>query len=150
MAHEASRRVGCPEGVVEQAEKVAGFEALKGQQYMNLTTFRKDGSPVRTPIWFSEVGGQLYVFTGRNTGKVKRIRNDGGVLVYPCNMRGRSLGPETGGVARLLSPEESSVAKESLNRKYGLQKRAFGPIQRLLGRGEEVYLEISPAPENKA
>ena len=38
---------------------------------------------------FSEVGGQLYVFTGRNTGKVKRIRNGGGVLVCPCNMRGR-------------------------------------------------------------
>ena len=132
-----------------QKEKTAGFEGLQGRQYVNLTTFRKDGSPVRTPLWFSEVGGHLYAFTGRNTGKVKRIRNDGGVLVCPCNMRGRPLGPETAGAARLLPSGESSVAKESLNRKYGLQKRAFGPIQRLLGRGEEVYLEISPAPENR-
>ena len=133
-----------------QKEKTAGFEALQGHRYMNLTTFRKDGSPVRTPVWFSEAGGQLYVYTGRNTGKVKRIRNDGRVLVGPCNVRGRPLGPETAGVVGLLAVEESSVAKESLNRKYGLQKRAFGPIQRLLGRGEGVYLEVSSRLQNGA
>lgn len=136
--------------MVEQAEKVAGFEALKGRRHMNLTTFRRDGSPVRTPVWFSETGGHLYVFTGRNTGKVKRIRNGGGVLVGPCDMRGRQLGPETAGVARVLPSAERSIAEESLNRRYPLQRQVFGPIQRLLGRGEEVYLEISPAPENRA
>lgn len=133
-----------------QKEKAAGFEALQGHRYINLTTFRKDGTPVRTSLWFSEVGGQLYAYTGRNTGKVKRIRNNGEVLVGPCNIRGRPLGPETAGVVRLLPPGESSVAENSLNRKYGLQKRAYEPIQRLLGRGEGVYLEISPAPENGA
>lgn len=133
-----------------QKDKVAGFEALQGHRYINLTTFRKDGSPVRTSLWFSEVGGQLYAYTGRNTGKVKRIRNNGEVLVGPCNIRGRPLGAETAGVVRLLPSTESSVAKESLNRKYGLQKRAYEPIQRLLGRGEGVYLEISPAPERGA
>lgn len=116
---------------------------------MNLTTFRKNGLPVSTPVWFSEVEGRLYVYTGRYTGKAKRIRNDGGVRVGPCNARGKPLGPETAGVARLLPPEESAVAEESLNRKYGLQKRAFGGLLRLLGRGgEEAYLEISPAPQD--
>jgi benzodiazapine receptor len=115
---------------------------------MNLTTFRKNGLPVRTPVWFSEVGGQLHVYTGHNTGKAKRIRNDGGVLVGPCNARGKPLGSETAGVARLLPPEESAVAEESLNRKYGLQRRTVRLFLRLLGRGyEEVYLEISPAPQ---
>jgi len=112
---------------------------------MNLTTFRGDGTTVRTPVWFSEVGGKLYAFTGQNTGKVTRIRNDGRALVGPCDIRGRSLGAEAAGHALLLEPAESSVARESLNRKYGLQKRAFEPVQRLIGRGAGVYLVISPA-----
>jgi uncharacterized protein len=135
---------------VVQAEKLTGFEALKGRRHMNLTTFRRDGSPVRTPVWFSETGGRLYVFTGRNTGKVKRISNGGGVLVGPCDMRGRPLGPETAGVARVLPSSERSVAEKSLNRRYPLQRQVFGPIQGLLGRGEEVYLEISPSHGNRA
>lgn len=133
-----------------QKEKAAGFEALRGSRHINLTTFRKDGSSVSTPLWFSEVGGRLYAYTGSNTGKVKRIRNDGRALVGPCNIRGRLLGPETAGVVRLLPSGESSVAESSLNRKYGLQKRVFEPIQRLIGRGEGVYLEISPAPQKGA
>lgn len=133
-----------------QMDKAAGFEALRGSRYLNLTTFREDGSSVRTALWFSEVGGRLYAYTGSNTGKVKRIRNDGRALVGPCNIRGKLLGRETASVARLLPSGESSVAESSLNRKYGLKKRALGPIQRLLGRGEGVYLEISPAPEQGA
>ncbi len=126
-----------------------GFEGLRGHRYMNLTTFRKNGEPVRTTVWFAESGGKLYVYTGRNTGKAKRIRQDGSVLVGPCNPLGKPLGPETAAVARFLSPQESTTARELHDAKYGLQKRAAAMmIENVLGFSDEVvYLEISPAPQ---
>lgn len=142
--HSPERKVG---ENVEQKEKAAGFEALRGSRFMNLTTFRKNGTAVKTALWFSEVGGQLYAYTGWYTGKVKRIRDDSRALVSLCDIRGRPRGPEVAGVARLLAPAESPVARESLNNKYGLQKRAFGRIQRFIGRGKGVYLQISPPHE---
>jgi len=96
------------------------------------------------------VGNSTPIRTGLSTGKVKRISNDGRALVGPCNIRGRALGPEAAGTVRLLASADSSVARESLNSKYGLQKRVFGPIQRLIGRGAGVYRQISPALKKSA
>ena len=121
----------------------AGFASLHGHRYMNLTTFRKDGRAVRTPVWFAEDGeGRLYVYTLAKSGKVGRIRRDGDVRVGPSDARGRPLGPEAPGTARLLPPAERASAEALLRRKYGLQKRAFGLLHR--ARGETgVYLTVS-------
>src|SRR5215210_6903940 len=51
------------------------FEALRKRKYVNLTTFRKSGEAVDTTVWFALVDGRVYVQTGRDSGKVKRIRN---------------------------------------------------------------------------
>ncbi|WP_273845995.1 PPOX class F420-dependent oxidoreductase [Rubrobacter calidifluminis] len=123
------------------------FSILEGHDYMNLTTFRRSGEPVRTPVWFAKDGEKLYVYTGRASGKAKRIRNHGGVIVGPCDRRGRPLGPEVAGVARLLAAEESAHPERLLREKYGAQMRLFRGAQRLFGRsGARVYLEITPAP----
>lgn len=126
-----------------------GFEGLQRHRYMNLTTFRKNGEPVKTTVWFAESGGKLYVYTGRNTGKAKRIRQNSSVLVGPCNPVGKSLGPETAAVARILPPQESAAAKELHDEKYGFQKRAAAMmIEHVLGLADEaVYLELSPVPQ---
>ncbi|QXE34006.1 PPOX class F420-dependent oxidoreductase [Streptomyces sp. GMY02] len=76
--------------------------------YVSLTTFRKDGRAVVTPVGCVIEGGTLYVLTPPDTGKVKRIRNSGRVVIAPCNGRGTvpAGAPEVEGVARLLGEQE--------------------------------------------
>jgi PPOX class probable F420-dependent enzyme len=122
------------------------FAALAGHKYINLTTFRRDGTPVTTPVWFAQDGDTLYVMTMASAGKVKRIRNNGQVEIAPASVSGAPLGPAVGGVARVLPPgPEAQRADRALNAKYGLIKRAFDLFGRMRG-GNRVYLAITPRP----
>lgn len=95
---------------------------IAGQKYISLTTFRKNGTAVPTPVWFGEEDGKLYVMTRSDMGKTKRIRNNQQVRVAPCTMRGKVTGPEFPATARLLPPEEFPSARKTITRKYWLAK----------------------------
>lgn len=116
---------------------------LRGQQYMNLHTFRKNGQAVITPVWFAQGNERLYVMTINHSGKVKRIRNHGRVLVGPSDRAGKPLGGTQSGAARMLGGAEAQQANRLLNQKYGWQKRMFDVFMKLVRR-EQVYLEIAP------
>ncbi|MDZ4721346.1 MAG: PPOX class F420-dependent oxidoreductase [Roseiflexaceae bacterium] len=123
-----------------------GFSALDGQQYMNLATFRKNGVAVKTPVWFAADGGKLYVMTIDDSGKIKRIRADSRVLVEPSDQRGRTLGPQAPGTARILPTTEAQRANDLINRKYGFIKKVFDLFARLNGSlKKRAYIEIEPA-----
>jgi PPOX class probable F420-dependent enzyme len=98
---------------------------IHGQKYVCLTTFRKNGVGVVTPVWFAEVGDKLYAKTRIDSGKSKRIRNNPGVRVAPCTMRGKIIGPEFVGKARVLPPDQWKQTQEVLNRKYWLTRLSF-------------------------
>lgn len=117
------------------------FPHLQNQTYMNLTTYRKSGVAVTTPVWFAQEGDKLYVFTAGESGKVKRIRNNGTVEVAPCNASGKPLGASQSAIARLLSPEEGKRADAIVTRKYGWQKRIFGLVG-MIRRTQPFYIEI--------
>jgi PPOX class probable F420-dependent enzyme len=119
------------------------FAALAGHNYMSLTTFRKTGEAVPTPVWFAEQAGKLYMLTETTVGKTKRIRNNPQVEVSPCDMRGKILGEKTLGVARILNDEEGRKANQLLTQKYGLQKRLID-LGAFLTRRPYVFIEISP------
>jgi len=116
---------------------------LHNHQYANLFTFRKNGDAVKTPIWFAEHAGRLYVMTNMGAGKVKRIRNSGRVEIGPSDQAGKPLGPTVEAQARLLSnPEEIQMAKRSLDAKYGLFKKIFDIFGKLSG-AERAWIEIT-------
>jgi PPOX class probable F420-dependent enzyme len=119
------------------------FPALVGHQYMSLTTFRKSGAAVPTPVWFVAEGGKLYVFTRPDSGKVKRVRANGRAEVAPSDARGTVLGLVTPGRARILALEEHAHAKALFVRKYGIQFRLFDLVGKLQ-RAQPAYLEIAP------
>jgi len=96
--------------------------AIQHQKYISLTTFRKSGVGVPTPVWFGEEGGKLYVMTRHDMGKAKRIRNNPQVKVAPCTIRGKVTGPEFVAVARILPPEEHARARQTINRKYWMAR----------------------------
>jgi len=130
---------------------VSGFGALAGHQYMSLTTFRKDGRSVATPVWFAEVNGVLYVNTSPDAGKLKRIRNNPRVTVAPCNQAGKVSGPFAEGTARELT-DASDIAKAygALSKKYRVMRVVFGVIRTVSNTIRrrppvgQAYLVVSP------
>ena len=98
---------------------------LVGQKYVSLTTFKRDGSPVRTPVWFAEQNGRLYFMTRNDSWKYKRIRNNPQVTIAPCNMRGTVCGPEISARARILPAVEWQAALQAIKRKYWLMRFPF-------------------------
>jgi PPOX class probable F420-dependent enzyme len=93
-------------------------------KYINLTTYRKDGTAVPTPVWAVLDGDQLVVVTEAASWKVKRIRNNGHVLVTVANIRGKVApgAASAEGTARLLDEAETEAARAMLARKYALSR----------------------------
>ncbi|MFJ9055563.1 PPOX class F420-dependent oxidoreductase [Streptomyces sp. NBC_00111] len=89
-------------------------------EYVSLTTYRKDGTPVATPVWAAADGGVLYVWTRSDSWKVKRLRNDSRVRVTVCDVRGRIAegAPSAEGTARLLDGDGTRAVRKVLARKY--------------------------------
>jgi uncharacterized protein len=96
--------------------------AIQGQKYISLTTFRKNGDGVATPVWFGETDDKLYVMTRSDMGKTKRVRNNPQVRVAPCTVRGKVTGPEFVANARILPAADHVRARQAINRKYWLAR----------------------------
>ncbi|GCE04689.1 PPOX class F420-dependent oxidoreductase [Dictyobacter aurantiacus] len=122
----------------------ATFDYLTKESFIQLTTFRKSGQAVPTPVWFALEQGRLYVTTVKGAAKVKRIRNNGQVRLAPCNRRGVVQGPEISGQARELPVEEQHIGKEALARKYGLMYRIFMGVGKLR-KTQQTIIEIQPS-----
>ena len=116
------------------------FSALAGHKYISLATYRKNGQPVYTPVWFAERDGKLYVMTRDDSWKYKRIRNNPRVRVAPSTMRGRITGPEIEARARILPREDFPSARGLLERKYWLMRVPF-----LWNKKHNIFMEIVPA-----
>ena len=98
---------------------------IHNQKYISLTTFRKNGVGVATPVWFGEDSEKLYVMTRSDMGKIKRIRNNPAVRIAPCTMRGKVTGAEFAATARILPAEEHAHARQTINRKYWMARLPF-------------------------
>ena len=124
----------------------APYAPLRGHKYMRLTTFRKNGTPVGTAVWFAEtIDGALVLKTPHDTGKLKRVRVNPSVEVAPSTPRGNPLGPAVPGIVEVLTDAEAARhASQSLGHKYGLLMRCVDLLQRLR-RARWVYLRITPA-----
>ncbi len=119
------------------------FEYLEGHKYILLTTFRENGEPVPTPVWFVLRDGRLYITTDPESGKMKRIRREPRILISPCNARGRPEGASVEGMARSVEDEPTEEAEAAFREKYRLALGLF----HLFGRREigRITLEIRPA-----
>ena len=117
------------------------LDRLAAEKYVLLTTFRKDGRAVPTPVWVVGDGDALAVWTVSDSGKVKRIRRDGTVTVAPCDVRGRPHGEAVPGHATLCGPEDTRRIRDLLKRKYWLLGR-LSLLGSRLRRGERATIGI--------
>nr|WP_258396743.1 PPOX class F420-dependent oxidoreductase [Streptomyces sp. Amel2xB2] len=115
-------------------------------RYVSLTTFKRDGTAVATPVWAVEDDGELLVWTRDDSGKVKRVRNGARVTVTPCDVRGRTAeGAEpVEGTARLMT-EEGGLrrVRRAMARKYGWQFRMTDGGGALLRLGKRPHVGIA-------
>ncbi|WP_040779441.1 PPOX class F420-dependent oxidoreductase [Nocardia pneumoniae] len=120
--------------------------AVAAADYVLLTTFRKDGTPVGTAVWAVSENGKLYVWTVTDSWKVKRLRRNPTVTLQPCSATGKPHGEVIEGTARILDAEGTERVRKLLRRKYWLT----GPLIILgsnLRRGKSgtIGIEITPA-----
>jgi len=127
---------------------------LDQARYISLTTFKKDGSPVSSPVWITGADGTYVFTTGDKAWKTRRLERNSSVLVQVCDMRG-SVKP---GATRFVgsgevagSADAVAAAERALAAKYGWQFRAIKLVDGLrnrLGRGEHqepvaIHLSLS-------
>ena len=93
---------------------------LGNAKYLSLTTYRKDGTPVATPVWLVRDGDTLRVITQADSGKAKRIRNNAKVLLAPCDARGNLKGDSVAGTATLQDSAETARTGSMIEKRYGL------------------------------
>ncbi len=115
------------------------LDRFRGQRYFSLESYRRDGTPVRTPLWFVERNGEMAFYTMAASGKVKRLRRDPRVRVAPCTARGTVTGPWTDGEARELHGDDAREVYALLDRKYGWQRRLLNLFVRLRPHPRACY-----------
>ena len=118
---------------------------LDRHRYVSLATFRRSGTQIATPVWFALVDGRLYVVSGGEAGKVKRIRHTSRARVAPCDARGGVTGDWHDASARLITdPTLIARAQAALRAKYGWQVRLLNFVSRLTGRARRrAWIEIT-------
>jgi PPOX class probable F420-dependent enzyme len=119
------------------------YTDLAAHEFINLTTFRKNGSPVSTPVTFAPYNAKLYVVTGATTGKLKRLRHTSRVELSPSDSKGNTLGPTVAGQARILSRDETARLKPHLKLQAPAVLMFMFNLLRDLLKGGNVYLEIT-------
>ncbi|AIJ25171.1 PPOX class F420-dependent oxidoreductase [Amycolatopsis methanolica] len=122
---------------------MSDFERIAAEKYLLLTTFRKNGTPVPTPVWAAGHDGEIAVWSDRTAGKVKRIRNNPEVTLQGCDFRGREThGPVVTGKARLLDEAATERVRSAIARKYGVVGQVTMFFSRLRGRQKTIGLAI--------
>jgi uncharacterized protein len=127
----------------------ASFASLQARKYLNIETFRKNGQGVRTPVWFAgepEDGApeKVYVYSTSDSGKAKRIRNNGRVRVASCDVRGKLFGAWVEARAEIVTGAEAEHGLKLLNKKYLPWKQLLDFFS-LFSRNKRVVFLIRPA-----
>jgi PPOX class probable F420-dependent enzyme len=121
---------------------------LAAEKFVSLTTYRRSGEGVSTPVWVARDGDELVVSTPVATGKVKRLRNDPRVELRPSSRLGRvdPDAPAASGTARIVDdPAGVRRMTAAIRRKYGLEWRVITFVEGLFARkhGARVILRIA-------
>jgi hypothetical protein len=131
--------------VVADSATGGTFGGLRASKYTLLITFRKNGDAVPSPVWAAvDAEGRLYLETEKDSGKVKRIRNNPQVIVAPATVRGKPKGTPIAGSARIVATDEWAHAEETLSHFYGLGRRLY-TVLFSMPEASRAYVEVSPS-----
>jgi uncharacterized protein len=122
---------------------------LADARFVSLTTFRRSGEPVSTPVWVARDGEALVVLTPAGSGKVRRLRHDPRVEIRPCGRFGKvpdGVDPVAGTAELREHPADVERARATIARTYPLESRLVlgieGLVERLRGRPRTERLAL--------
>jgi len=119
--------------------------ALADEQYALLTTTRRSGAAVPTPVWLARDGDALIVTTGAESGKVARIRHTPRVTLQACDRAGRPRegAPVLTAHASILEDEASAARLDDVFvEKYGAAYRAMRALGKVRGRSRSASVVV--------
>ena len=119
------------------------------QKTVALTTYRRSGAPISTPVSIAVDGDRAYVRSFERAWKTRRIARNPEVTIAPSDARGTATGPAIRATARRLSGAEYARASRALAGKYPFLHRVFVPLTHRLGRaktGRTVHFVLTPEP----
>jgi uncharacterized protein len=119
------------------------LEPFVRQKTVLLTTYRRDGTAVGTPVNIAVDGDRAFVRTFDTAWKLKRIRNNPEVGVAPSTLRGKPTGPAIKARARVLSGSESEYAGQAIARKHPILQGFFVPLVHRLRGNETIHIELT-------
>ncbi len=121
---------------------MATLTQFQKQNYLNIETFRKNGQGVKTPVWFVEDDGTIFVRTIADSGKVKRIRRNSLVKITSCKVDGTPLGDWVlANAHEEVDAEIERKVNRLLNKKYGLMKKMFA-LSSILQKKKNTIIQI--------
>lgn len=119
------------------------LEKFFDHKYINLQTFRRNGEPVNTPVWFVIFNDKIYVITREFTGKVKRIRINNQVKIAPCSLNGELKGDWVVGKVNFVSEIETRNVIKLVHKKYGLWSKIVGIFTSKKGRPIGLSIDLN-------
>ena len=102
------------------------LEQFSEQKYINLETYKRDNTPIKTPVWFVIDNGLVYIITRESTGKVKRLKNNQNVRIVPCSFKGEIKSEWVNGKAQKIMGSEADKVIKIRKKKYGFAVRLSG------------------------
>ena len=118
------------------------LEQFLDQKYINLETYKKDGTPIRTPVWFMIDNDIVYVVTREKTGKVKRLKNNQDVRIVPSSFKGEPKNDWVKGRAQKITGVDAEKAMKLRKKKYGFSARLAGLFSSQKGSAVAYSIEL--------
>jgi PPOX class probable F420-dependent enzyme len=129
---------------VTQASQLHTFDYLSPQRAVQLTTYKKDGTPVNTPVNIAVDGDRAFIRTYDKSWKARRLMRNQHVEVAPSTMGGKQTGPKVSATARLLEGEDARHAAELIERKHRLLQGVMVPLFHKLKHYKTLHFELTP------
>lgn len=123
---------------------MSSLNMLRGTKTALLTSYKRDGAPVATPVSIGFDGDRAFFRTWETAWKTKRLRNNPHVEVAPCTFRGKPRGPAVPARATLLTGEQADLAARALARRHRLLQGIVVPLAHRLMRYTTMHYELHP------
>lgn len=125
-----------------ETETSGTFVHLSGAKTILLTTYKREGAQVQTPVSIAFEGCRAYFRTWHKTGKAKRLANNPEVTVAPSTFRGAPTGPAVRARARLLGGDEARRAARALAHRHRILQAVLVPVTHRLMRYRTLHYEL--------
>ena len=129
---------------MEQSVRTHAFDGMTGQRAVLLTSYKRDGSKVGTPVNIALEGDHAFVRTYDKSGKAKRMRRNADIEVAPSTLAGKPTGPAVPARARLLEGAEAEHASALIQRKHRLLQGVLVPFYHRLKHYGTLHFELTP------